>query len=115
MGESARVRVVGVSPKQGLFIQMLIHKTTTGLPPQEILCPAHLLGKRIAMRARCANGPYAGQTFEFPHPRINYRPAVSAWLIGPLIWINYGVDKHCYQLVSNGWFRDWRLVYQDTF
>ncbi len=67
------------------------------------------------MRARCADGPYVGQTFEFPQPRVHYSPAVSSSDTGPLMWINHGADRHCYQLASNGWYRGWRLVYRDTF
>lgn len=67
------------------------------------------------VRARCADGPYAGQTFEFPRPKINYSTAVNAYEIGPLMWIINGPDHHCYQLLSNGWYGGWRLVYRDTF
>jgi hypothetical protein len=67
------------------------------------------------MRARCADGPYVGQTFEFPRPETRYKPHVHSLGIGPLVWVNHGVDRHCYQLVSNGWHRGWRLIYRDTF
>lgn len=69
------------------------------------------------MRARCADGPYIGQTFEFPRPEWNPAPSSSFYSldIGPLMWIINGADRHCYQLVSNGWYRGWRLVYRDTF
>jgi hypothetical protein len=85
------------------------------------------------MRARCADGPYAGQTFEFPLPyeRIQWNnwewnsdesnvgrrfPVSEEELpIAPLMWINYGTDRHCYQLAENGHYGGWRLVYRDTF
>lgn len=83
------------------------------------------------MRARCVDGPYAGQTFEFPRPPIHYTnwdwdPRVcdvdrrypvpeSEFPIGPLMWINHGVDRHCYSLAENGHYGGWRLVYRDTF
>jgi hypothetical protein len=70
----------------------------------------------MKLSVRCVNGPYAGQTFLITNPKnFHYKPEFGAWWIGPLTWINYGTDKHCYQLVSNGWNRDWRLVYRDTF
>jgi hypothetical protein len=71
----------------------------------------------MMVRARCADGPYAGQTFEFPVPysKIHYSPSVYSQSIGPLAWIYNGTDRHCYQMISNGWYRGWRLVYRDTF
>jgi hypothetical protein len=70
----------------------------------------------MKLSVRCADGPYVGQSFLTSIPQgIHHEPGFSAWKIGPLMWINHGVDKHCYQLVSNGWYRDWRLVYRDTF
>lgn len=69
----------------------------------------------MKIRARCVDGPFAGQTLEFSRPKINYATQPGSMDIGPLMWINYGPDRHCYQLVSNGWMCDWRLVYRDTF
>jgi hypothetical protein len=67
------------------------------------------------MRARCVDGPYAGQTLEFPFPQFTYNSSG----IGPLVWINYGIDKHCYQMVTNNYvlsrYSSWRLIYRDTF
>lgn len=68
--------------------------------------------------ARCVDGPYAGQTFTLPRSALlkaRYLPVIYSLAIGPLIWINYGPDRHCYSLVSNGWYKGWRLVYRDTF
>lgn len=65
------------------------------------------------MRARCADGPYAGQTFEFPFPptmRFTKKGPVA-----PLMWIVNGGDRHCYSLVENRHYSDFRLVYRDTF
>lgn len=71
------------------------------------------------MRARCVDGPYAGQTFEFPFPRVHWGPAPgSAWEPWPaaeLVWINHGTDRHCYQPVENRHYGGWRLIYRDTF
>ena len=67
------------------------------------------------VRARCADGPYAGQTFEFPLPKIYYTWEPYPEEVGPLMWIINGGDRHCYQLTSNGWYAGWRLVYRDTF
>lgn len=84
------------------------------------------------MRARCTDGPYAGQTFTIPrtvHDQIHwsvYRyPPTSGRAVrfpvnpkelpvGPLIWIIHGADQHCYSLVRAG-FYNFRLVYRDTF
>lgn len=72
------------------------------------------------MRVRCADGPYVGQTFDVPYTKqIHYLDRSDLYTrvraIGPLVWIIYGGDKHCYQLVSNGWYDEWRLIYRDTF
>lgn len=74
--------------------------------------------RRRGFTARCVGGPYAGQTFTLPWStldKIHYSTALWSDEIGPLAWINYGTDRHCYQLVSNGWYKGWRLVYRDTF
>lgn len=64
------------------------------------------------MRARCADGPFVGQTFEFPHPRVHWEWTLP---VADLVWINYGLDRYCYQPVRNRHCGDWRLVYRDTF
>lgn len=70
------------------------------------------------MRARCDSGPFVGQTLQFRLPWETVHFYVD-WnkkqLVGPLVWINHGTDKHCYQVTSNGWRRGYRLVYRDTF
>lgn len=67
------------------------------------------------MRARAADGPYAGQTFEFPRPRIHF-PTPNEEAVSELLWIVNGPDRHCYQLAENGyWSSDYRLIYRDTF
>lgn len=74
------------------------------------------------MRARCADGPYVGQTFEFPTPEIHWYKGPGHTHVGPLLWIINGPDRHCYSLVqtmtaqrnmnrSDGWY----LIYRDTF
>lgn len=61
-------------------------------------------------------GPFAGQTVEVPPFEPKYSPSVTSNIIGPLAWFIVGPDRHCYQLVSNGWYSsNWRLVYRDTF
>lgn len=72
------------------------------------------------MRARCADGPYVGRTFEFPYPeKIHWKKKRGMPFVetptGPLMWIVNGADHHCYQLVQNCHNGDWRLVYRDTF
>lgn len=74
--------------------------------------------RRRGITARCANGPYVGQTFVIPFnilDKVHYRPDVWSGDIGPLVWIIYGGDHYCYQFTSNGWYKGWRLVYRDTF
>lgn len=66
------------------------------------------------MRARFADGPFAGQTIEFPHP------GITGWAGGepvfPLLWVAYGPDRHAFTLRRNdrGW-DSFRLIYRDTF
>lgn len=68
------------------------------------------------MRARCTDGPYAGQTFEFPQPRVAwYAPWNGHQHVAELVWIIDGAHRHCYRPTENGWGGDWRLVYRDTF
>jgi hypothetical protein len=69
----------------------------------------------MIMRARAADGPYAGQTFEFPFPEIHWYAGPGHTPIGPLIWIINGADRHCYQLVENTPYGSFRLIYRDTF
>jgi hypothetical protein len=68
------------------------------------------------MRVRCVGGPYAGQTFEFPKPRTHRDPDWGRAETGPLVWINNGPDRHCYQLIQR-WYqvKVFVLVYRDTF
>jgi hypothetical protein len=47
--------------------------------------------------------------------KVHYTWEAGARRTGPLVWINHGTDRHCYQLTSNGWYAGWRLVYRDTF
>jgi hypothetical protein len=72
-------------------------------------------GLRYWMTARCVGGPYAGQTFEIPRVIIGQIHWHTKADVGPLMWINHGTNRHCYQLVSNGWYAGWRLVFRDTF
>lgn len=68
------------------------------------------------MKARCVNGPYVGQDFEFPSPKLNLDK--DGYWHGPLVWINHGPDKYCYQVVLNQpwtWSSTARLEYRDTF
>ncbi len=51
------------------------------------------------MRARCADGPFVGQTFEFTYPETHMIHGVQ---VGPLAWIRVGRTLYCYQVVSNG-------------
>jgi hypothetical protein len=73
------------------------------------------------VRARCADGPFVGKTLEFPTPwhqlfwAYHWKRAEYVGRVGPLMWIHYGRDKHCYQLVQNTYYGDWRLVFRDTF
>lgn len=67
------------------------------------------------MRARCADGPYVGQTFGIPRFTPLYSTAVWAFPAGPLVWIINGKDRHCYQLVRNTYSKSWYLRYRDTF
>jgi hypothetical protein len=74
------------------------------------------------MRARCVGGPYAGQTFEFPMPKILWYGGFGRTHVGPLIWIINGPDRHCYSLVQTmtaqrnvSYTTGWYLVYRDTF
>jgi hypothetical protein len=70
----------------------------------------------MKIRARCTDGPYAGQIFEFyvPREKIHYgRPALPYEPVGPLVWIINGSDRHAYSLASNRY--GWRLIYRDTF
>jgi hypothetical protein len=66
----------------------------------------------VRVNVRCADGPFIGQTVTVPFPRTNWLDEEE---IGQLVWIVYGPDKHCYQVVSNGYLRDYRLVYRYTF
>lgn len=71
----------------------------------------------ITVRARCADGPYVGQIFRFtvPPQKIHPNRFSAAWVVGPLVWIVHGGDRHCYSLVKNTQYGGWRLVYRDTF
>lgn len=64
------------------------------------------------MRARCADGPYVGQTFEFPYPPLRF---TEDGPVAPLMWIVNGGDRHCYSLAENHHYAGFRLVYRDTF
>lgn len=65
-------------------------------------------------RATCIDGPYAGQTFDVS-TRDWHWFADDHWKhVGQLAWIINGPDKHCYQLVGEGWTSP-RLIYRDTF
>lgn len=86
---------------------------------------------RHGMRARCVDGPYAGQTFGFPYPKIHWSnfemlsqptrvgrqfPVSREELpVAELVWIIDGPDRHCYQPIENANYGTWRLVYRDTF
>lgn len=74
------------------------------------------------MRARCADGPYVGQTFEFPVPEIHWYGGPGHTHVGPLLWIIDGADRHCYSMVQSMAARvrgsatsGWYLIYRDTF
>lgn len=67
------------------------------------------------MRARCADGPYAGQTFEItvPQSKIHWDDDL-AWT-GPLMWIIDGPRQHAYTMAQNGHYGTFRLVYRDSW
>lgn len=85
------------------------------------------------MRVRCVDGPYIGQTFEFPHPELHwsewehltdppyvgrrYPVSEDELPMAPLMWIINGVDRHAYSLVRHGrrFSGRWHLLYRDTF
>lgn len=77
--------------------------------------------KRRVQTARCIGGPYAGQTFVIPDRlRVHWGYAPNANRgyhydgVGELIWINYGTDRHCYQLLIR-WPYHPLLIYRDSF
>lgn len=71
---------------------------------------------RHGIRARCADGPYVGQTFTFPMPEIHWHARLDGVEhVGPLLWIINGADRHCYSMIENKPYGSWRLVYRDTF
>jgi hypothetical protein len=65
------------------------------------------------MRVKCADGPYVGQTFEFPYPRWMWDD--SGHYVSQLYWISHGTNRHAYSLMENQDCGTFRLVYRDTF